>query len=75
MLVRVLSQQLPTLSVLAPIIDLEMEMPDPPPHHVGKSVGFFLIQLTCHLSRHRGQLDYLRRISKERKNTSSLHIK
>jgi hypothetical protein len=60
--------------VLSTEIDLEMVMPDPPPHHVGKSIGFFLIQLTCHLSRHRGQLDYLRRISKERKNSSALQI-
>lgn len=43
--------------------DLEKEMPDTPPQHKGKSIGFFLIQLCCHLSRHRGQLDYLRRIT------------
>jgi len=43
--------------------ELDREMPNPPPHHQGKSIGFFLIQLCCHLSRHRGQLDYLRRIS------------
>ncbi|MFM2207098.1 MAG: hypothetical protein RL213_1073 [Bacteroidota bacterium] len=43
--------------------DLHREMPDTPPQHKGRTVGFFLIQLCCHLSRHRGQLDYLRRIS------------
>jgi len=43
--------------------DLEKEMPDTPPQHKGRTIGFFLIQLCCHLSRHRGQLDYLRRIS------------
>jgi uncharacterized damage-inducible protein DinB len=43
--------------------DLEREMPDTPPQHKGRTTGFFLIQLCCHLSRHRGQLDYLRRIS------------
>lgn len=37
-------------------------MPSPPPQHEGRSVGFFLIQLCCHLSRHKGQLNYLRRI-------------
>jgi hypothetical protein len=42
--------------------DLHREMPDTPPQHKGRSIGFFLIQLCCHLSRHRGQLDYLRRI-------------
>mgnify|MGYP002634543822 FL=1 len=42
--------------------ELEREMPDTPPQHKGRTVGFFLIQLCCHLSRHRGQLDYLRRI-------------
>ena len=41
---------------------LEEVMPDTPPQHTGRTIGFFLIQLTCHLSRHRGQLDYLRRI-------------
>ena len=50
--------------------DLEKEMPDTPPHHRGKSIGFFLIQLCCHFSRHRGQLDYLRRISSERKKST-----
>lgn len=33
-----------------------------PPRHEGRSVGFFLVQLCCHLSWHRGQLNYLRRI-------------
>ena len=37
-------------------------MPDTPPQHRGRSIGFFLVQLCCHLSRHRGQLNYLRRI-------------
>ena len=41
---------------------LEEVMPDTPPQHKGRTIGFFLIQLSCHLSRHRGQLDYLRRI-------------
>lgn len=37
-------------------------MPKAPPHHQGRSVGFFLIQLCCHFSRHEGQMNYLRRI-------------
>ncbi len=41
---------------------LNDEMPDPPTQHKGKSIGFFLIQICCHLSRHRGQLNYLVRI-------------
>lgn len=41
---------------------LEEEMPDPPAHHKGRSVGFFLIQLCCHFHRHAGQLNYLKRI-------------
>ena len=41
-------------------------MPDPPPQHQGKTVGFFLVQLCCHLSRHRGQLNYIRRILEAR---------
>ncbi|MFN5148483.1 MAG: DinB family protein [Flavobacteriia bacterium] len=41
---------------------LTEEMPDTPPQHKGRTVGFFLLQLVCHLSRHRGQLNYLRRI-------------
>lgn len=42
--------------------DLSKEMPDTPPQHKGTTVGYFLIQLCCHFSRHRGQLNYLRRI-------------
>jgi uncharacterized damage-inducible protein DinB len=42
--------------------DLSKEMPDTPPQHKGRTVGYFLIQLCCHFSRHRGQLDYLRRM-------------
>lgn len=41
---------------------LDQPMPDPPPQHVGRTVRFFLIQLSCHLSRHTGQLNYLRRM-------------
>ncbi|MCE2846290.1 MAG: DUF1572 domain-containing protein [Sphingobacteriales bacterium] len=41
---------------------LELEMPGTPPHHKGRPVGFFLMQLSTHLSRHTGQLNYLRRI-------------
>jgi uncharacterized damage-inducible protein DinB len=41
---------------------LESEMPEPPPHHKGRSVAFFLMQLSCHLSRHTGQMNYLRRM-------------
>jgi hypothetical protein len=41
---------------------LNSPMPDTPPHHRGRSIGFFLIQLCCHFSRHEGQLNYLRRI-------------
>lgn len=41
---------------------LSEPMPDPPPQHKGRTIGFFLVQLCCHLSRHRGQLNYLRRI-------------
>jgi uncharacterized damage-inducible protein DinB len=37
-------------------------MPDTPPQHRGRSIQFFLIQLSCHLSRHTGQLNYLVRI-------------
>ena len=42
--------------------DLDQPMPQPPPHHAGRSVRFFLIQLSGHLSRHTGQMNYLRRI-------------
>jgi uncharacterized damage-inducible protein DinB len=42
--------------------DLSLEMRDTPPHHKGRSVGYFLVQLVSHFARHRGQLDYLRRI-------------
>jgi len=41
-------------------------MPGTPPHHAGRTVGFFLIQLCCHFSRHEGQLNYLRRILSSR---------
>ena len=41
---------------------LSQPMADTPPQHRGRSIGFFLVQLCCHLSRHRGQLNYLRRI-------------
>jgi uncharacterized damage-inducible protein DinB len=41
---------------------LNEPMPDTPPQHKGKTIGFFLIQLCCHLSWHRGQADYLVRI-------------
>lgn len=37
-------------------------MPDTPPQHKGRSIQFFLMQLSCHLSRHTGQMNYLRRI-------------
>jgi len=37
-------------------------MPDTPPQHKGRSIQFFLIQLSCHLSRHTGQLNYLVRM-------------
>ena len=41
---------------------LDDPMPSPPAHHEGRSARFFLMQLSCHLSRHMGQLNYLRRI-------------
>ena len=50
-----------SLSAL-PAYRLEEEMPDPPAHHKGRTVGFFLIQLCCHFHRHAGQLNYLKRI-------------
>ena len=53
-------------------IDLENEMPEPPVQHQGKSIGFFLMQLCVHFARHRGQLDYLRRITKAKKNHNQL---
>lgn len=40
---------------------LAAEMPSPPPHHQGRSVQYFLIQLVAHFQRHQGQADYLRR--------------
>ncbi len=49
------------LSALDPA-RLSEVMADTPPQHKGRSVGFFLVQLCCHLSRHRGQLNYLRRM-------------
>ena len=36
-------------------------MPVTPPQHEGRTIGFFLVQLCCHLSRHRGQLNAIRR--------------
>ncbi|MFM7729001.1 MAG: DUF1572 family protein, partial [Flavobacteriales bacterium] len=42
--------------------DLSREMPDTPPHHKGRSVGYFLVQLVAHFARHSGQLNYLRRM-------------
>jgi uncharacterized damage-inducible protein DinB len=44
---------------------LAEEMPNPPPHHKGRSIGYFLIQLVAHFQRHWGQMNYLRRILKE----------
>ncbi|MFN5879748.1 MAG: DinB family protein [Flavobacteriales bacterium] len=41
---------------------LTEEMPDTPPQHKGRTVGFFLLHWVCHLTTHRGQLNYLRRI-------------
>lgn len=41
---------------------LDDPMPRVPPHHQGRTVHFFLIQLCCHFSRHLGQLHYLRRM-------------
>ncbi len=45
-----------------PCEKLQDEMPDPPTQHKGRTIEFFLIQLCCHLSRHRGQLNYISRI-------------
>ncbi len=50
-----------TLSALPPNT-LDDPMPEPPPHHAGRSKRFFLLQLSCHLSRHMGQLNVLRRM-------------
>lgn len=47
-----------------PIERLQNEMPSPPNEHKGRTIEFFLIQLCCHLSRHRGQLNYISRIVK-----------
>jgi len=41
---------------------LDHPMPDPPPQHSGRTIRFFLMQLSCHLSRHTGQMNYLRRM-------------
>ncbi len=41
---------------------LDQPMPEPPLQHTGRTVRFFLIQLSCHLSRHTGQINYLRRM-------------
>ncbi|MFM7054124.1 MAG: DUF1572 family protein [Bacteroidota bacterium] len=41
---------------------LDQSMPNPPAQHSGRSIRFFLIQLSCHLSRHTGQMNYLRRM-------------
>ncbi|MFM8485484.1 MAG: DinB family protein, partial [Bacteroidota bacterium] len=46
---------------------LNEPMPAPPPHHQGRTIGFFLVQLCCHTHRHQGQLNYLRRINQESK--------
>jgi uncharacterized damage-inducible protein DinB len=44
-----------------PAAQLAAEMPSPPPHHQGRSVQYFLVQLVAHFQRHQGQADYLRR--------------
>lgn len=45
--------------------ELHEEMPETPPQHKGRSKAFFLMQLSCHLSRHTGQMNYLRRMMNE----------
>ena len=45
-----------------PPAQLDATMPNPPPHHQGRTIRFFLMQLSCHLSRHTGQANTLRRI-------------
>ena len=59
--------QATTLAALADLSeeDVQKDMPITPPQHEGRSVGFFLVQLCCHLSWHRGQLNYLRRMLNE----------
>lgn len=51
-----------TLNALSPE-RLSDEMPNTPPMHKGKSVEYFLIQMALHLARHKGQMNYLYRIS------------
>ena len=58
-----------TLSAL-PAVQLDEPMPNPPPHHRGRSIRFFLMQLSCHLSRHTGQANALRRILTAQQNQS-----
>ena len=59
-----------TIEVVESVLDqfpddrIHDEMPVTPPHHKGRSIEFFLIQLCCHLSRHRGQLNYIQRMAK-----------
>ena len=45
-----------------PPAELDAPMPNPPLHHQGRTIRFFLMQLSCHLSRHTGQANALRRI-------------
>jgi len=42
--------------------ELGEEMPETPVQHKGRTKAFFLMQLSCHLSRHTGQMNYLRRL-------------